>query len=1020
MLYLYKLLLNLKPRRESNHLRLFVIKAYFCFLIFALFLYPHNLVHGSGSITITAPVDYQLFQRGANNQADINITGTYTETPTSIEASWNGGDYTTIVANPSGGTFSGTLSNQTGGQGTLTVRFTNDIAVSASQNYIGVGDIFVIAGQSNASGYAANLSSYSHATLKASLFGNDDEWKDLVDPTDSVVGQIDAISVNTEPLGSVWPLIATLYMADQNVPIGFIPAAKGGTKISSWQRNDANPGNVSTLYGSMHRRINAVGGIKAVLFWQGEADAVLDTGQASYKSQLTSFADDIFADFGIKLSNAMIGHVGTSDSSLNNIRLAVQSAWDEGGNILPGPALYDINILPHDGSPNDGIHFKESADLQKVANRWWSTLEASYYGGTAGRGPKVNFIESNSAKNQIAVTFTSDHLPLLPATNLGGFTAYDNGTPLTISSINRIAPDQLLITLSSAASGTLTLSFQTWSTTYEAWPANIPTDSSTYNLPADIFVDSTVSAASSPVISNITPTISSTTASFSWNTNEGASTKIEYGLTSSYGESTTESDTVTRVTSHSDSLSDLSTCATYHYRLVSNDNVSNQGTSADATLTTTGCTGSASVDAQTSSNITTASGGSIDLLSGDTGITLIAPASFSESDANFQITKLDETSVLDTTSIPSGVSVVGSYIYDLKALSDVSTSISTFDEPITISLTYEDSDVPGIDESSLQIYRWDGSNWNQLSGCSTNTSTKTVSCTTVAFSVFGLFGQESTSNTPSSSSGSPSSTLAPSCGEQAPGAKAPWLYGGVAQDSGAILLYFTEADNPVSKYVLEYGIKSGDYSYNILDLGVNSRGPMTFLVKSLAPDTTYYFRVRAENGCAAGPWSNEIPVKTKMLVSFDQLEVTQPALEVQPTEETSKEEVPETEAPAQTGYNIRVKVVDTNKKPVEGVKIAIHSEGQGATTNEDGIAEFKNIERGEHRVLISYDNFEGEQAVNLTGDVKTFDLNITIQEKRAALSPLVQGIIGVMGIMIIALTIFFRRFFKKSDKRNYP
>ena len=157
-----------------------------------------------------------------------------------------------------------------------------------------------------------------------------------------------------------------------------------------------------------------------------------------------------------------------------------------------------------------------------------------------------------------------------------------------------------------------------------------------------------------------------------------------------------------------------------------------------------------------------------------------------------------------------------------------------------------------------------------------------------------------------------------------------------------------------------------------------------------------------------------------MLVSFDQLEVTQPALEEQPTEETSKEEVPETEEPAQTGYNIRVKVVDTNKKPVEGVKIAIHSEGQGATTNEDGIAEFKNIERGEHRVLISYDNFEGEQAVNLTGDVKTFDLNITIQEKRAALSPLVQGIIGVMGIMIIALTIFFRRFFKKSDKRNYP
>ncbi len=116
------------------------------------------------SITITTPVAYQVFQRNANNHANITITGTYSGTLTAIEASWNGGSYTTIVASPAGGVFSGTLSNQTAGQGMLAVRFTNDTAASSSKSYVGIGDIFVIAGQSNASGRGGNNQSYSSAT----------------------------------------------------------------------------------------------------------------------------------------------------------------------------------------------------------------------------------------------------------------------------------------------------------------------------------------------------------------------------------------------------------------------------------------------------------------------------------------------------------------------------------------------------------------------------------------------------------------------------------------------------------------------------------------------------------------------------------------------------------------------------------------------------------------------------------------------------------------------------------------
>jgi LysM repeat protein len=116
----------------------------------------------------------------------------------------------------------------------------------------------------------------------------------------------------------------------------------------------------------------------------------------------------------------------------------------------------------------------------------------------------------------------------------------------------------------------------------------------------------------------------------------------------------------------------------------------------------------------------------------------------------------------------------------------------------------------------------------------------------------------------------------------------------------------------------------------------------------------------------------------------------------------------DTTAP-QGGYELNVKVTDDNKKPVEGATVTIHSVVQTTTTNKDGIAEFKNVESGQHRVLIAYDNFEGEQSINLTGDVKKFDLTVTVQPKNVLLSPLVLAIIGILSLIIIVLAIVIIR-----------
>ena len=104
-------------------------------------------------ITVTSPQSYQILQRNGANVADIVISGTYSGTPTAIEASFRLGAWQTIVATPAGGVYSGTLTAQAVGQGTLTVRFTNDTSQAAQIINLGIGDVFLVAGQSNAAGF---------------------------------------------------------------------------------------------------------------------------------------------------------------------------------------------------------------------------------------------------------------------------------------------------------------------------------------------------------------------------------------------------------------------------------------------------------------------------------------------------------------------------------------------------------------------------------------------------------------------------------------------------------------------------------------------------------------------------------------------------------------------------------------------------------------------------------------------------------------------------------------------------
>ena len=86
-----------------------------------------------------------------------------------------------------------------------------------------------------------------------------------------------------------------------------------------------------------------------------------------------------------------------------------------------------------------------------------------------------------------------------------------------------------------------------------------------------------------PIITNVAVSnIGLTTAVITWDTHEGATSQVEYGLTTAYG-STTTLDT-NRVLAHTVNLSGLTTGATYHFRVKSKDLANNTTTSTDYTF----------------------------------------------------------------------------------------------------------------------------------------------------------------------------------------------------------------------------------------------------------------------------------------------------------------------------------------------------------------------------------------------------------------------------------------------------
>ncbi len=134
-------------------------------------------------------------------------------------------------------------------------------------HFFGVGDVWLIAGQSNAEGTAQNPID-DPAEIGVHQYGSRGGW------------QMATHGSRHHP----WLAFAKTLKKELGYPIGLVPTAVGGSPMARW-----DPGQNGDLYQVMARRIKEAGaGVKGVLWYQGESD-VGPEDHPRYKARFIRF-----------------------------------------------------------------------------------------------------------------------------------------------------------------------------------------------------------------------------------------------------------------------------------------------------------------------------------------------------------------------------------------------------------------------------------------------------------------------------------------------------------------------------------------------------------------------------------------------------------------------------------------------------------------------------------------------------------------------------------------------------------
>jgi sialate O-acetylesterase len=422
---------------------------------------------GAQTILLTRGAsECQVFQRDSEGFAVLDLQGqAFNQEGKAVEARLvkdgqplDGFDWRGIAA-VKGRQWGGKVERvPTGGPYRLEVRVEGSRDLSSASHLL-VGDLWILAGQSNMEGLG-NLENLPEPSPLVNSFDMTDKWGEARDPLHRLVDAVNRVHwrrnaqgqpekmegsrldqyITTRVKGAGVGLPFALEMVRRTgVPIGLVPCAHGGTSMDQWSPALKERGGDS-LYGGMLRRFQAVGGkVKGVLWYQGESDAnpkAAPLFAEKFKALIAASRSD-FGQPELPWYHVQIGrHVNTGNIVEWN---AVQEAQRRIEEQAPGVGMTTCA----DCELDDGIHVS-TGDYRELGLRLANLACHDLYPSKAGcanyrKGPRP--VSARLSGGVVTVEFAEVNGRLTHAGRLSGFSLHGaDGAPLTAIYRQRIDP----------------------------------------------------------------------------------------------------------------------------------------------------------------------------------------------------------------------------------------------------------------------------------------------------------------------------------------------------------------------------------------------------------------------------------------------------------------------------------------------------------------------------------------------------------------------------------------------------
>jgi hypothetical protein len=224
---------------------------------------------------------------------------------------------------------------------------------------IGVGEVFVVAGQSYAGGHNDEVLKVADPSQAVSTYDwQTKTWRVANDPPP-----------HNGDGGSIWPPLGDLLVPTLRVPVAFVNVSVGATSTTKWMPT-----------GPLHKRLREVGceigPFRAVLWQQGESDVIEKTSTDDYVGNMRELRAAANEAWGfdppwLLAKSTLHPTVYNDPGGERRIRAAIDQLWRQPG-FRPGP---DTDVLGGDnrGDAKSRRHFS-ALGQKRAALLWFAVL----------------------------------------------------------------------------------------------------------------------------------------------------------------------------------------------------------------------------------------------------------------------------------------------------------------------------------------------------------------------------------------------------------------------------------------------------------------------------------------------------------------------------------------------------------------------------------------------------------------------------------------------------------------------